>query len=58
MQQPILPQPAEQKKQQLTVSGPFFIALYLFGLVICVPASFLVWFIRRRIFSETQVAGE
>jgi len=52
-------EPKQQWKphKPLTVSRPLFIALYIFGLIICVPTSLTVWFVRRRIFNETQVAG-
>lgn len=49
-----------QQQQQLkpsTVSFSAFFAIYLFGLVICIPTSLLIWFVRRRLFKETKVAG-
>uniref|UniRef100_A0A915DG71 Alpha-1,3/1,6-mannosyltransferase ALG2 n=1 Tax=Ditylenchus dipsaci TaxID=166011 RepID=A0A915DG71_9BILA len=32
---------------------PLFLSLYIFGLIICVPASALIWFVRRKLFNES-----
>lgn len=50
-------QQTKNQPKPSTVSRPVFIALYLLGLVICIPTSLIIWFVRRRLFKETQVAG-
>ncbi|KAI6221419.1 Alpha-1,3/1,6-mannosyltransferase ALG2 [Aphelenchoides fujianensis] len=37
--------------------SPVFYSLYILGLVVAVPLSLLVWFVRRELFVERSVAG-
>lgn len=37
--------------------NPVFYSLYILGLIIAVPLSLIVWFIRRELFVERSIAG-
>lgn len=37
--------------------SPVFYSFYFFGLVIAVPLSLTIWFVRRELFVERSVAG-
>uniref|UniRef100_A0AC34R8T8 Uncharacterized protein n=1 Tax=Panagrolaimus sp. JU765 TaxID=591449 RepID=A0AC34R8T8_9BILA len=37
---------------------PVFVCIYLFGIIVCVPLSSAVWFVRRNLFHERSVAGD
>lgn len=52
---------AERQQQQslksIRIRNAAIFLLYIFGLIICIPLSLLVWFARRTFFNETKVAG-
>ncbi|KAH7719819.1 Protein BUS-8 [Aphelenchoides avenae] len=46
------------KARDVLLYQPVFIFLYLLGIVVCVPLSLGVWFVRREFFNEKSVAGD
>lgn len=46
------------KARDVLLYQPVFAFLYLLGILVCVPLSLTVWFVRRKFFTERSVAGE